>query len=194
MTDGMECIVELCTKPAELDALCGAHRKKWVKGQLDADPIDRKVWDTCSRGHRWTGSNIHWERIPGKATSRRRCRKCLAIKAMHRRRGKTGAVTPPAPVRPENIGMAHAIDSLDKALSVGDAKCKGKAAKYTDYTADSIPTPEEAKAACAGCPFYEACGNGAYAQRPGWGIWAGEVWVYGEVFDESKRGILDDDD
>lgn len=188
------CFVELCEREATVEGLCATHRKKQVKGQLDIDPIDRKIWDTCIRGHRWTEANIHWERIPGKTNYRRRCRKCLALKAVHRRRYKNGATRPPSPVWPENISMAHAIDSLDKALSVGDAKCKGKLDHYTDYTAANIPGPEEAKALCHGCPFYDACGNGAYAQRPGWGVWAGEVWVYGELFDESKRGILDADD
>ena len=192
----MTCVVELCDREAGQDGLCPQHRKKAVKGQLDADPITKQVWDTCNRGHRWTEANTQWERISGKAAMRRRCKKCLAIKVSHRRRNKDGSVRPPVPVRPENIGMAHAIDALDRATGSGTApaKCKDKPEVYTDYTAATMPTPEEARVACAGCPFYEACGNGAYAQRPGWGIWAGEVWVYGEIYNKGKRGILDDDD
>lgn len=185
------CDVELCNKEATFSGLCTMHRKKAVAGELEFDD-DGTVWDTCSKGHRWTSSNTHWE-SNSKGGKRRRCRLCLALKAQ-RKREEDPVVHAPSPVRPKNLAMTRAIAAFDAAQSREKTKCAGKYEQWTDYTAANMPTPMEAKRMCAGCPFFEACGNNAAAIEPGWGVWAGEVWVYGQRFTENKREMLDDDD
>ena len=172
-------MVELCDKEATTGGLCGQHRRKYVKGELQVDLSEHKVWDVCSRRHRWTLSNIHWESIPGKATKRRRCRKCLALKAAKRRMSdKTDGIRVPSPVQPENEEMSRALDDLGVALTQGVAPCKGRS-EWTDYSYQDTPTEAQAIEMCSGCPFLEACDNAAIAQRPGWGVWGGNVWYMG---------------
>ena len=194
MTQVPQCIVELCEKPANVEAFCDHHRKKYVASQLQVDMSVHKIWDVCSKGHRWTEANIHWEGIPGKPSLRRRCRKCLALKSAKRRKNADGTTRPPLPYRPENIEMAQAIDSFDEMLTVVTAKCKGEPGPWTEYTSTSIPTAEEASLLCKGCPLFQGCANAAYVQTPGWGVWAGEVWLYGSLFTESKRDMLHEED
>lgn len=180
------CLVELCNKNAEKGQLCAQHRRKYVKGELQVDLSEHKIWDTCSRHHRWTLSNIHWESVPGKTTKRRRCRKCLALKAQRRRRSAANEIIPPAPVDPGNAVMSRAIEDLSLALEEGEAKCKGST-EWTDYEAKDTPSNEKAMAMCAGCPFFEACSNGATAQLPGWGVWAGAPWYMGMPLTTEQR-------
>lgn len=171
--------------------LCTLHRKKAVAGELEFDD-DGTVWDTCSKGHRWTVATTHWE-SNSKGGKRRRCRICLALKAQ-RKREEEPVVHAPSPVRPKNKEMTRAIASFDSAQVSNRTKCFGRPDKWMDYMAAGMPTAQEAQEMCAGCPFFQACANNAAAIEPAWGVWGGEVWVYGEKFDESKREMLDPDD
>lgn len=184
------CEVELCTREELFGGLCQLHRKKAINGGLDYDD-DGRIWDLCSKGHRWTEENTHWE-SNSKGGKRRRCRQCLALKAA-RKAEEPPVVMAPNPIRLKDERMTAALDQFDKAQVVIRSLCHNNYEKWTDYDERSIPTEEEARAMCAGCPLFAACGNTAEATKPGWGVWAGEVWVYGQRFNESMRGTLEDD-
>jgi len=166
------------------------HRKKAISGGLEFDD-DGTVWDTCAQGHRWTVTNTHWE-SNSKGGKRRRCRTCLALKSA-RKRDEPQVVLPPQPIRFKDEKLTEAVASFDRAQAKTPTPCKGRWAEYTDYDAAHIPTPEQAEALCAGCPFFKTCDNNAHAIEPGWGVWAGKVWVYGKVY-EGNDEVLDDDD
>lgn len=184
------CEVELCGKPIDHGLLCAQHRKKEIAGALEYDR-DGTIWDTCARGHRWTEANTHWE-SNSKGGKRRRCKKCLAIKAQ-RKKEEPQVVLPPQPVQPDNEEMRQAIQSTDKALKQESTPCADNYEQWADYTAETMPSAEAADAMCKGCWFFEGCGNNAAAIKPGWGVWGGERWAYGKKFND-ENGILDDDD
>lgn len=184
------CEVELCKKPAEMGMLCGLHRKKDIAGALEYDR-DGTIWDTCAQGHRWTEANTHYE-SNSKGGKRRRCRKCLAAKAQ-RKKDEPQVVLPPLPVQPENDRMRQAMESFDKAQVEETTPCRDNYEEWADYTAATMPSRNQAARKCDGCWFLEACANNARALKPGWGIWGGERWVYGKVYND-ENGILDDDD
>lgn len=186
----MNCAVELCPRDALLSGLCTQHRKKAIAGELEFDE-DGTIWDTCSKGHRWTRENTHME-SNSKGGRRRRCRKCLAAKAQ-RKRDEPSPVEAPAPLRAETPKGATAVASFDSAQSTTKTKCADNYEQWTDYTAANMPTPEKAADMCAGCPFFKACANTAAATRPAWGVWAGEVWVYEKKYN-GEDGVLDADD
>lgn len=186
------CEVELCSKTVLFGGLCQMHRKKAVAGSLDYDD-DGRIWDTCSKGHRWTEENTHWE-SNSKGGKRRRCRQCLALKAQ-RKSEEPPVVMAPNPIRLKDERMTAALDQFDKAQVEIKGKCYGKYEQWSDYDESSIPNRSTARAMCSGCPLFAACGNTAEAIKPGWSIWAGEVWVYGQRFDESMReGLINDND
>jgi hypothetical protein len=186
----MTCEVEECTKDATFNGLCVQHRKKAIAGGLEFDD-DGSIWDTCSKGHRWTTATTHWE-SNSKGGKRRRCRLCLALKA-ERKREEPQVVLPPQPVRHKDKALTEAMASFDKAQAEERTKCFGRHREYTDWTAANVPTPEEAQALCAGCPFFAACANNAEAITPSWGVFAGEVWVYGARYDGNPEVFHDDD-
>lgn len=176
----MKCVVELCANEAVREKVCEQHLRKLIKGQIETDMYTGAVYDLCSRGHRWSADNIHWEGIPGKATKRRRCRKCLSLKASRRRKTRNGFAVAPSPVRPNDAELSKAIDDLETALSSSaTAKCKQNPGPYTDYEEDSPPTNAEAKELCSGCPLLMACANSAHGSKPGYGVWGGEIWYMG---------------
>lgn len=183
------CRVEYCGKVSNMDGLCLFHRKKEIAGQLDHE--GGKVYDICAQGHRWTPGNTRWESNQ-KGGKRRRCRQCIEEKA-ERKRNEDPVVEPPQPVRLADPVMRDAHAVMDKTSNHLTAKCKGNPKAYTDYTAQSIPSDVEAAKLCAGCPMLELCANNAVATRPGWGIWGGQVWVYGEPY-TGDRSKLDADD
>lgn len=159
--------------------MCLHHRKKHIRGQIEYVSVTSQFWDTCSRGHRWTADNIHWEKVAGKSTPRRRCRKCLATKAARRRHRDNGEIAVPEPVKPDNAEMAKAIKSFDKAASYGMGLCRDKESEWTDYTWRNAPSIEEAAEMCNGCPMRDICANSALATKPGWGVWGGQAWYLG---------------
>lgn len=179
-----QCEVQMCTTEAAFDGLCAFHRKKEIAGQLDTDERGL-LWDTCSKGHRWTPENTHYE-SNSKGGKRRRCKLCLALKAERKKDEAQGAV-PPAPVRPKNERMARVIQSFDKAQVKIKGNCHGKYEQWTDYTLETMPSAGAAKAMCEGCPLLQACANNADQTQPGWGIWAGERWYYGRKWEPSMR-------
>lgn len=184
-----ECRVECCGKIANLDGLCILHRRKDVAGLLQYE--DGLIWDTCSKGHRWTPENTHIE-SSSKGGKRRRCKQCLKLKAQ-RKREEDPIVSTPEPVRLADPVMRDAYDTFDDAQEHIDGKCKGNPAPYADYTGKNMPTDVEAAKLCAGCPMLEACANNAVATRPGWGVWGGQVWVYGNPWDGDKTRLDIDD-
>lgn len=183
------CRVEYCGKVANLDGLCLFHRKKDVAGQLDHD--GGRVYDTCAQHHRWTPENTHWESNQ-KGGKRRRCRKCLAEK-QERKRNEPPVVDAPEPVRLESPVLFSAFSLFDRTQNIVDAKCRDEYATFTDYDGDHIPTDVEAAKMCTGCPMLELCANNAVATRPGWGVWGGQAWVYGQPY-TGDRSVLDAED
>lgn len=183
------CKVEHCGKIANLDNLCLFHRKKDVAGQLAV--VDGKTYDTCAQGHLWTPENTRWEPNQ-KGGKRRRCKQCIADK-QERKRNEEPVIEAPAPIRLADPVMRGAHELLDRTANHLQPKCKGQPEKYTDYTGESIPTDVEAAKLCAGCPLLAPCGNAAAARREGWGVWGGQVWVYGEPYD-GDQSKLDADD
>lgn len=183
------CKVEYCGRVANLDQLCLLHRRKEVAGQLEHE--DGKVWDTCAQGHRWTLENTHIE-SNSKGGKRRRCKRCLAERA-ERKRNEAPVVETPQAVRLETPALRAAHATADRAQAALTAKCKGSPADYTDYTAANIPSDVEAAKLCSGCPLLQACANKAAAERPGWGVWGGQVWVYGEPYAGDRSRLHADD-
>lgn len=183
------CNVEYCAKQANLDGLCLFHRRKDLAGQLEY--ADGVIYDTCSKGHRWTPANTHWE-ASSKGGTRRRCKKCLALRAAKRREEDPVVEAPTSVSLPTPVHRrAHAV--ADGAMAGLAAKCKGKPGPYTDYTGNTMPTDAEAAKLCSGCPLIEPCGLKAATERPDWGIWGGQVWLYGEPYN-GDRSRLDADD
>jgi hypothetical protein len=186
----MICEVELCVKPSTFNGLCIFHRKKAIGGGLEFDD-DGTIWDTCAKGHRWTSTNTHWE-SNSKGGKRRRCRLCLALKSA-KKREEPSVVLPPQPVRHKDAALTEAMRSFDAAQTETRTLCFGKFDQWTDYTRDNMPTPDQAAAMCEGCPFFMSCDNNAEAIKPGWGVWAGKVWVYGERWDGDMEKLHGDD-
>lgn len=183
------CEVQNCRAQANLGGLCVFHRRKDIAGGLEYD--DGIIWDICSQGHRWTVENTHYENN-GNGGKRRRCIKCLKDKA-EKRQQQDPIVLPPQPVRLKGDTEQLAYDTFDLASNEVDAKCKDRYAEFTDYTAENAPTDVEAAKMCAGCPLMKACANAAIATRPGWGVHAGQVWLYGNPWD-GDRSKFDEDD
>lgn len=189
----MQCEVELCEKDVLLGDFCTLHRKKDIADLLEYDD-DGTIWDTCSKGHRWTIHNTHWE-SNSKGGRRRRCKICLGLKALKKSlEPEVGKA--PEPVRPKDVALTQAMVSFDKSQARTKTPCAGKQAQWTDYSAATMPDAQTAQKWCEGCPFFQACANNAEAVKPGWGVWAGEVWVYGKRYDytDEMREELDADD
>lgn len=183
------CRVEYCGKQANLDGLCVFHRRKDIAEQLEYD--GDKIWDLCSKGHRWTPENTRIESNQD-GSKRRRCRLCLADKA-RAKKSEDPVILPPQPVRLADPVHRAAFEFFDETQEHIDGKCKGEPQKWTDYTAANMPTDVEAAKMCAGCPMLEACANNAVATRPGWGVWGAQVWVYGEPYDGDTTKLDADD-
>lgn len=183
------CEVIYCGKVANLGGLCLFHRKKDIAGGLECD--GDTIYDLCSRGHRWVPENTRIE-SNADGSKRRRCKQCLKDKAAAKRNEEPIAEAP-QPIRLADPVHRGAFEMFDTAQEHIDGKCKGNPQPYTEYTAANMPTDVEAAKLCAGCPMLAACGNNAAATRPGWGIWGGQVWAYGEPYD-GDRSRLDPDD
>lgn len=179
------CEVEYCGRVANLGGLCLFHRKKDIAGGLEYD--GDLIFDLCSRGHRWTPANTRIE-SNADGSKRRRCRQCLSDKARAKAQEEP-VILPPQPVRLADPTLRRAYESFDAAQNELEAKCKGQPEKWTDYTGANIPTDVEAAKLCAGCPMLEACANTAVATRPGWGVWGGQAWVYGEPYDGDRSRL-----
>lgn len=184
-----ECEVQGCPKQANLGGLCVFHRRKDIAGGLEYD--GSIIWDLCAQGHRWTVENTHYENN-GNGGKRRRCKQCLRDKAEKRLR-EDPVVQTPLPVRPRNGTEKLAHDTFNLASNELDAKCKGRYSEFTDYTAATVPSDVEAAKMCAGCPLMKACANAAIIERPGWGVRAGQVWLYGEPWSGDPRDFDPDD-
>lgn len=191
------CEVEHCGRIANLGGLCLLHRRKDIAGQLEYDD-DNRIWDTCAQGHRWTLENTHIE-SDSKGGKRRRCKQCLRDKAQ-RKREEEPVILPPQPVRLADPVFAGAFGLFDKVQNHVDGLCRDKSEQWMDYDAAHIPTSTEATLMCNDCPLLAACANSALAQNkddemsPGWGVWGGEVWVYGKKYDEGGKELIHEDD
>jgi hypothetical protein len=183
----------MCDKEAHFGGLCTFHRKKAVAGGL-VEWDDGTLYDTCARGHLWIAENIRYEAAGAGAKKRRRCRQCLRIKAQSKTT-EAWEVQAPKPVRFKDKALTQALASMSHALDHEErAKCADRYDLYTDYTAKTLPTSEMAEEMCRGCPFFQACANATEAERPGWGVRAGVIWLYGKPYDESRAGEFHEDD
>lgn len=88
----------------------------------------------------------------------------------------------------------RAWDRFDKALErarltgKNEPNCQDRPAEFADFDEENLPTAEQAYRLCHGdglttpkCPLLELCSVWAEQERPAWGVWAGEVWVNGEI-------------
>lgn len=191
-----QCEVEYCGRVANLGGLCLLHRRKDIAGQLEYE--DGLIFDTCAQGHRWVPENTHWE-SDSKGGKRRRCKQCLRDKAA-RKREEEPVILTPQPVRLEDPVYAGAYNLFDEAQNHIDGLCRDNYDKWIDYDAKHIPTPIEAALMCNDCPLLEACANNARSlnqddeMAPGWGVWGGEVWIYGKPYLEGGKELVHEDD
>lgn len=65
--------------------------------------------------------------------------------------------------------------------SAPQPKCANRSAEFSDYDEETLPTAEEAARLCAGCDLFALCEAYAKAEKPAWGVHAGEVYVQGKV-------------
>lgn len=183
------CRVEYCGRVANLDGLCLLHRRKELSGFLEYE--DGQVYDTCAQRHRWTPENTYWD-SSSKGGPRRRCRKCLAERA-RRKRSEEAPPEAPTPVALETPVQRKAHAVADAAQSGLDIKCRDDYARFTDYTAATMPSDIEAAKMCAGCPALQACANKAAAEGAAWGVWGGQVWLYGSPYNGDETRLDADD-
>lgn len=90
-------------------------------------------------------------------------------------------------VRPS---AAEAWDALQEKLALlaergTPARCTNKPDDYQDYDAFNVPSPGRAKMSCAGCLAIAECGVYAEVEKPGWGVWGGNV--YGKDLADKER-------
>lgn len=191
-----QCEVEHCGRVANLGGLCLFHRRKDIAGQLEYE--DGVIYDLCAQGHRWVPENTHWE-SDSKGGKRRRCKQCLRDKAA-RKRDEEPVVLVPQPIRLSDPILADAYELFDSAQNSISGLCRDQNEKWMDFDAAHIPSSIEAKLMCHDCPMITACGKSAEAQNaddemsPGWGVWGGEVWVYGKRYHEGGKELIHEDD
>lgn len=82
-----------------------------------------------------------------------------------------------------------AFDEFHEALKYTDVPCRGREQEFTEFVdprsafADDnegrlpMPTREQARRLCKGCPLFDECGTYARLERPDFGIHAGHRWV-----------------
>jgi hypothetical protein len=80
---------------------------------------------------------------------------------------------------------------FDKALDLIDTKCKGNPASFVDWDASEddvsqVPSPKYAEEMCKGCPVFELCDKAAKVAPPAWGVRAGKVYIFGNLFDKGE--------
>lgn len=81
---------------------------------------------------------------------------------------------------------------FDKALDLIDTKCKGNAADFVDWDAtetdvSQVPSPGYAEDMCKDCPLFDLCDRSAEAAPPAWGVRAGKVYIYGNIFTKGEK-------
>lgn len=96
-------------------------------------------------------------------------------------------------IRPSAAQARVALD--DKVAKLEDegtpVRCrqKGRAAEYTDYGPFDVPSPGRAKMMCAGCDAIAECDIYAQVEKPGWGVYGGNV--YGrDIAERERREII----
>lgn len=157
---------------------CAGHLRRYVEGLVYENEAGVMV-DHCHNDHELIEENIRWESSGKNGKRRRRCRECLRAKARRQSKNAIKVVEVPKPYRPNDAVLTQAINDLEEAQKYVDAKCKNNPGPYMDWDEDSIPTAEEAKRLCFGCPLAKACENGGVAGRESHGIWGGHVFVEG---------------
>lgn len=86
------------------------------------------------------------------------------------------------PSSPTQVLKAKAPDeftALNDALENYRSPCFGQTSVYVDY--EEIPTPAQARLACAGCKVLDLCRAWAEAEKPAWGLAGGQAWDSGKV-------------
>lgn len=89
-------------------------------------------------------------------------------------------------IKPDALAAWDAFnDKLQAARDTGRGlpNCEGDPGPWMDYD-ENLPTAEEAYSLCDGCPLLAECGIYVELERPAWGVWAGDVWVDGEIVTE----------
>lgn len=138
-----------------------------------------------------------WEKLPhGK--KRRRCRICRQLRA-----AKNRDVAASQPVVGGEVLIDHTVQDsklltpqdratvmkFRTALDIIRPACLNRPGEYSDYEqdeAEDIPSPEYAEKLCAGCPVRQLCGAAAEVFPPAWGVRNGQVWAFGNKYNNGK--------
>lgn len=67
---------------------------------------------------------------------------------------------------------AHALHRLRDAVEARGANCVGRP---DEFTGDPLPSDEEAKRLCTGCPVFRECAQYREVAKPAYGVYAGVV-------------------
>lgn len=152
---------------------------------------EEETIDTCRNGHPWVPENTVWESAGEGKPRRRRCRACLREKDRRRRRGReldelaglgrVGRALRRLPPEEDPPHVLESRQSFDQAMEeIPERNCFNRWDEWANYDDDAVPDAKRAREMCAGCPLLAACAQYAEDTEQGWGVWGGEVWVYGK--------------
>lgn len=178
----IECQVAECENLEEDSrGFCQTHLRRFIAGNVYEDESGQMV-DHCLNDHALVGDNVRWESSGKNGKKRKRCRECLRLKAQRQSRNHAAVVEPPKPYRPNDLTLSRAIDDFEEANQNVAAKCRDNPAPYIDWDPedDNVPTEEEARALCHGCPLLKACANYGRAAQMSDGVWGGRRVVRGQ--------------
>lgn len=97
-----------------------------------------------------------------------------------------------------NMLKPQATDELHdflEAMQDGRTKCFGDDS-FTEYDdprwpdeSTGLPFPNRyiAEEKCAGCPFFAQCDVWSKVEKPAWGVYAGRVWIDGQVVNNVRE-------
>jgi hypothetical protein len=150
--------------------------------------------ECCANGHPWNSVNTRWESSGAGGRMRKRCRQCRRDKKAAQKAGSVEGSLPRLaaensrrvqPEPPTALELANVTD-FNTARKFVDPLCNNKPGMFSDYDEDVIPSPRNAMKMCAPCPLLALCRDYARTTKPDWGVWGGQVWVFGEVFNGGK--------
>lgn len=161
----------------------------------------------CSKGHDYTIANTRFKKSDGSLICRQ-CKNERQAKRPARKPWRKSVAGTDMSVRMlESIAQTESIEDIDtmarinenratlpwnynkpkapaelaelnKQLESQRSACFERPAEFTDYAV--APQRDIARQLCVSCPVFEMCATWAKAERPAWGIYAGEAWEDGK--------------